>query len=270
MPKTWQTDVARSTRPSVSPAAVAQLLEALRSPEPAGCMLRFINESVEVEYLSMVYYDTGQPRQIEGHSLDPERAGLTDACFSLYLAHFSWADPLPRQARQLRREGGESSPITAHVFGRHEIPDEGWRNAIFDTHQLAGRLSLLYTPAPGSAFALNLYRHHALGDFQTHEVERLLDIAPLLREVHHHALGTAQRLPRVDQRVAAAEHRLLHVCPGLTPRERQVCARISSGMTTDGIAADLGVAPSTIVTLRKRAYAKLGIADRLGLARLVY
>jgi len=36
-----------------------------------------------------------------------------------------------------------------------------------------------------------------------------------------------------------------------------VCARIACGVSADGIAAELDVAPSTITTLRKRAYAKL-------------
>jgi DNA-binding NarL/FixJ family response regulator len=45
--------------------------------------------------------------------------------------------------------------------------------------------------------------------------------------------------------------------PELSPRERAVCARIACGISADGIAAELDVAPSTVTTLRKRAYAKL-------------
>lgn len=51
---------------------------------------------------------------------------------------------------------------------------------------------------------------------------------------------------------------------GLSPRELQVCARIACGITADGIAADLGIAPATVVTLRKRAYAKLADAGIVG------
>ena len=70
-------------------------------------------------------------------------------------------------------------------------------------------------------------------------------------------------------RVAQAEQALADRAPRLSLRERQVCARIAVGLTADGIGADLGVAPSTVVTLRKRAYAKLGVHNRLALARLV-
>jgi DNA-binding CsgD family transcriptional regulator len=59
--------------------------------------------------------------------------------------------------------------------------------------------------------------------------------------------------------------------PALSPREAEVVARIAHGLSADGIAAELDVAPSTVVTLRKRAYAKLAEAglpaDRLRLAR---
>jgi DNA-binding NarL/FixJ family response regulator len=54
--------------------------------------------------------------------------------------------------------------------------------------------------------------------------------------------------------------------PELSERERAVCARIACGISADGIAADLDVAPSTVTTLRKRAYAKLARSG-LGVGR---
>jgi DNA-binding CsgD family transcriptional regulator len=46
---------------------------------------------------------------------------------------------------------------------------------------------------------------------------------------------------------------------GLTRRERQVCAHALAGLTVAGIAVTLGVKDSTVATLRRRAYAKLGV-----------
>lgn len=51
----------------------------------------------------------------------------------------------------------------------------------------------------------------------------------------------------------------------LSERERTVCLGILSGQTAEEIAGALGVAPSTVVTYRKRAYAKLGVTARAGL-----
>jgi DNA-binding CsgD family transcriptional regulator len=47
----------------------------------------------------------------------------------------------------------------------------------------------------------------------------------------------------------------------LTERERQVCAHALSGVTVAGIASMLGVKESTVATLRRRAYTKLGISN---------
>jgi DNA-binding CsgD family transcriptional regulator len=46
----------------------------------------------------------------------------------------------------------------------------------------------------------------------------------------------------------------------LTPREREVCERILLGYTSIGIGLDLNIALSSVLTYRKRAYEKLGIA----------
>ncbi|MCB1337622.1 MAG: helix-turn-helix transcriptional regulator [Maritimibacter sp.] len=54
----------------------------------------------------------------------------------------------------------------------------------------------------------------------------------------------------------------------LSDRERAVCLGILSGRKTEAIAADLGVAASSVVTYRKRAYHKLGITSRAGLFAL--
>jgi DNA-binding CsgD family transcriptional regulator len=51
----------------------------------------------------------------------------------------------------------------------------------------------------------------------------------------------------------------------LSEREQAVCLGILSGRKAETIAADLGVAASTVITYRKRAYAKLGITSRAGL-----
>ncbi len=51
----------------------------------------------------------------------------------------------------------------------------------------------------------------------------------------------------------------------LSERERAVCLGILSGRKAEAIAADLDVAASTVVTYRKRAYAKLGVTSRAGL-----
>ena len=48
----------------------------------------------------------------------------------------------------------------------------------------------------------------------------------------------------------------------LTRREVAVVVRVLKGMRTEGIAIDMGLKPASVITFRKRAYAKLGIATQ--------
>lgn len=48
---------------------------------------------------------------------------------------------------------------------------------------------------------------------------------------------------------------------GLTERERKVCALALAGVSIEGSAYELGIKKSSIVTYRKRAYARLGISS---------
>ena len=54
----------------------------------------------------------------------------------------------------------------------------------------------------------------------------------------------------------------------LSLRERAVCLGMLAGQKAEEIAAQIGVAPSTVVTYRKRAYGKLGISSRASLFAL--
>jgi DNA-binding NarL/FixJ family response regulator len=48
--------------------------------------------------------------------------------------------------------------------------------------------------------------------------------------------------------------------PSLSSREAEVCARIVFGLSVIGIASDLNIEESTVVSYRRRAYDRLGIA----------
>jgi DNA-binding CsgD family transcriptional regulator len=90
----------------------------------------------------------------------------------------------------------------------------------------------------------------------------LADLAALLMAcAGKHIAMTSKRAVlrgRMDA-VASFESMLQSLNSGLTRRELQVCAHALAGITVAGIAATLGVKDSTVATLRRRAYAKLGV-----------
>ena len=248
---------------------VAALLDAARPAAPALALLAVLQRTAGADFLSLMQYDDGAPTLVDSLSRTPESAHVTVDCFALYRRHFYGLDAMTPLAGRLRSEARQDAPLIALRQGIHDVPNPAWREAIYERAQLCDRLTLLYAPAPRTAFAINLYRSSASGGYGRDELDRVLDVAPLVRSVHRNALGAAAQQVGTPARVALAEQALAERAARLSLRERQVCARIAVGLTADGIGADLGVAPSTVVTLRKRAYAKLGVNNRLALARLV-
>jgi DNA-binding CsgD family transcriptional regulator len=60
-----------------------------------------------------------------------------------------------------------------------------------------------------------------------------------------------------------------HGWASLTPVERQVVGLASRGLSNPGIAAELFISRNTVKAYLSRSYAKLGVANRTELARLV-
>lgn len=276
--ETWHLDPAPAPQ-LLAADSVALLLQASQDEAPAATLLAFLNRLAPVDYLSLVEYLPRRrealpaPELVEGHSR-PGLANVTADCFDHYRRWFWREDEGTRLAHQSdRRAGG----LAALHFQAEDIPLSTWRSEIYDRAHLSGRLSFYYEPVAGSTFAMNLYRDRTHGGFGRGEIDRLLGVAPLLKQAHRSVLcstaAAARPLGR-DERVARAQSALRRKAPELSGRELAVCARIACGTSADGIAAELDVAPSTVVTLRKRAYAKLSArglpVGRLQLAALLH
>lgn len=268
---TWMVDAA-SRHHTLPVDAVATLLHAADDRAPAARLLEFLNQIVAVDFLSLVSHvspqDDPAPRLVEGHSQAAGGRNVTAECFAIYRQRYWQNDPAAGIADHLRGERAGASAVTVLHCLPDDIPVASWRNEIYERERLAGRFTFLYTPQPGQAYSINLYRRQPLGAFRGEEVDRLLATAPLLRQVHRQVLARAASPAAhpavIDGPVPDAERLLAATQCRLSPRELQVCARIACGITADGIAADLGIAPSTVVTLRKRAYVKLAGAGMVG------
>src|SRR5262249_44715892 len=82
------------------------------------------------------------------------------------------------------------------------------------------------------------------------------------RELAEQAVrAEAQRDPKVGDQAAAR-------IASLSPREREVCARVARGMLNKQVAAELAIAERTVREHRARAMAKLGVGSAAELGRL--
>ena len=268
MPAIWSLDTPAPGQ-ALSPAAVSALIDCASGPPSAARLLRAIDAVVPVEYLSLVDFRRDTPELIEGSSRHTHDRDVVAECFATYRRSYWRSDAVMRLAdRVARRPSREVAVLHCRA---DELPVAGWRNDIYTRERLTERFTLLHAPAAGAVQAIHLYRDERQGLFGPDEIERLLGLAPLLRQAHQAALNAEGVAVDRAAQIAQSQTRLLRLAPLLSPREAEVVARIACGMSADGIAADLDVAPSTVVTLRKRAYAKLGEAglpaDRVRLAR---
>ena len=110
-------------------------------------------------------------------------------------------------------------------------------------------------------FALNLYRTTEQSAFSDNAIDAVRTLAPAL-------LACVQTSAAISLQTPPARPATPSCLEGLPPRERDVCERLLKGWTQDGIAADLGLAPSTVKTYRNRAFARLGIHSRHALFAL--
>ncbi len=146
------------------------------------------------------------------------------------------------------------TPLACRPYARE------YRNRFFVAADIVDKLAFSVRAADGCIFYANFHRLSDSGAFAPAESSALARHAGVLAAalVRHRALvSAARRLEPVGCAFAA-----------LTRREREVCAGILDGRTTEGIALALGVSRNTVLTLRRRAYARLGIGSQVELVRL--
>ncbi|WP_291014167.1 LuxR C-terminal-related transcriptional regulator [Hydrogenophaga sp.] len=263
----WALNTASASR-SFSAACVEALLEVASAPPSAERLLRAIATLVPVEYLSWVHIERDLPVLTQGCSQHRQDRDVVAECFAIYRRSYFRSDAvMPLAHRMTQRPVGEAAALRCRA---EDLPVPGWRDDIYVRERLTDRFSLLHASDGGVVEVMHFYRDERQGAFQSQEIEQLLAFAPLLQKAHLASLQVALREPHADP-VGRARDRLLREAPQLSPRETEVVARLACGWSADGVAADLDVAPSTVATLRKRAYLKLAErgqpAQRLRLAR---
>jgi LuxR family transcriptional regulator, activator of tox operons len=147
-----------------------------------------------------------------------------------------------------------------------EIEQSGYRQDCYTKVGLHERISLLTTRAD-ETLRLNFYRSARSGCFAPEEVDHILGASDLMLSLL--AKHDCAALPRGAEIARVFERRLRLIAGTLPRRELEVCALIATGMSSEGIALELGISLNTVLTHRKRAYARLGISSQNELMRLL-
>lgn len=147
-----------------------------------------------------------------------------------------------------------------------DIPSTGFRRRFFDGPGIVERVSIIQRSKAGW-WGMNVSRHASKGPFSHSELDALAGLARLALPM----------LPLTRSRIAPTntltplhlEDRFALRYPSLTERERQVCARAAFGMSVEATALELGIAKTSVLTLRQRAYRRVGAASSRELLWLV-
>lgn len=150
--------------------------------------------------------------------------------------------------------------MVVHRQSGSDVADSEYRQACYEGVDIVERMSVLARVSDRQWISTNIYRDRNDGAFKAEDVETFLGLAPLFAScaMRHYAAdvdGETRYRGTVTDDIG-------ELCPGLTTREREVLLRLLDGLTTERIAEDLHIRPTTVVTYRTRAYEKLGVRSR--------
>jgi DNA-binding CsgD family transcriptional regulator len=195
-----------------------------------------------------------------GHGCDPTlfmsaSLGIPDTtrdCWRAYLSGPYLSDRTLDASSQ-----APDHPVLCHITAP-EVPAQH-RARVYEAHGMAERVSVVQH-RDASIFAINLYRHEHQRPFSDGQLSDFAELAPALLALTHKQIELTRPGKREVMSDVARWLRKLHEADRqLTKRELDVCARLLTGMTQEGIACDLGLSVPTVKTYRNRAFTRLGI-----------
>lgn len=147
-----------------------------------------------------------------------------------------------------------------------DIASASFRRVFFDEPQIVERLSIVQRGAD-SWRGINLARHAGQGRFSDVELTVLVRLAGMILPML--PFNRPQRAVRRKLSAGQAEARFAALYPALPKREREVCARAAMGMSVEATALDLGIAKTSVLTYRQRAYRRLDVGSPVELGALI-
>jgi DNA-binding CsgD family transcriptional regulator len=180
-----------------------------------------------------------------------------------YLKHYWKHDPVNLICS---RNVSPSYEMAVRVFCQ-DIDHDAYRRDCYSSVDLVDRFSIIRHHGD-ETIRLNLYRSAQRGRFVATDFASVLESADVMFALL--AKHDAQRIPAGKSSEAdVLARRLRQIVPQLARREFDVCVGIMQGKSSEAIALALGISVNTVLTYRKRAYARLGITSHNELMRLV-
>lgn len=147
-----------------------------------------------------------------------------------------------------------------------QIASAGFRRRIFEEPGIVERISVIQRGADAWR-VMNVCRHVSEGHCTDEEIGELVGLACLVLPLLPLNRQRSPAQPVLS--VAELELRFATRFGELSARERQVCARAAAGFSVTDTARELGIAETSVLTYRQRAYQRLQVASSIGLRTLI-
>ena len=223
----------------------------------ANELLLFLNDLCGAEHCAIFRLESSQPVEMAAASLD--NSDTAHNCASAYIKSRLWQRDPTMIAARFTFNHVHPSLIRMDV---QKLEDRELREVIY--LKMGQRLLLCGRSAVGH-IALSVLKSAESTVFCEDAIANLEALAsPLLSILGKHSSAVWQRrllleslssLKEIEDCVASAP-------VGFPRREAQVCSRILYGVSSLGIALELGVSEETVMTYRKRVYHRLSIGTQ--------
>ncbi|MBP0590451.1 hypothetical protein J8I87_12135 [Paraburkholderia sp. LEh10] len=236
-------------------ANILAVIDAIGGDSFGPKLLSYLHEVCGADHCAVFELGGDSLLELDSASLDGTQTAHQQA--SLYTAQQYWRrDPTIVEAK---RRLGQPTPAILRV-DINSLTDTVFRDAIYP--KISQRVMICSQSSKG-AFGLSILRSSGHGTFSDSEVDHLSSVSELLFTVlskHADVVATRGALTRALTSLDDIETCLLGATE-LSKREAEVCARILYGLSSIGIALDLGIGEESVKTYRKRAYQRLSIGS---------
>lgn len=240
---------------SATARGLADLVDATGTVEFGAKLLRHLAGACGADYCAVFRVGADRPSELVTGSHDGSAKAQTRV--ENYLQRQYWVNDPAMVYAQTQLTGQDPMLMRVDVTRLKDpvVREEIWPG-ICDRVVIAGK-------SRDRTYSMSILRE-GRGGFSTADMERIGTSADLLISLlaKHEELtgslkndltGAISSLPDIEARISNAS--------ALTAREAEVCARILYGLTTTGIALDLGISNETVKTSRKLAYRRLKIGS---------
>ena len=156
--------------------------------------------------------------------------------------------------------GGGRRRVLVRRHDPRRLKGRAYQDRFYTTVGIVDKVAFIWHVAD-TGYYVNFYRTQRSGRYSCADVAALTALTRVVAAlVRLHGARMAVRSAGSGAELAADVVGLLS--DRLTRRETAVVTGILKGMRTEGIAIELGIKAASVITFRKRAYAKLGIATQ--------